>query len=107
MAWLTLLLAGVCEIVWAVALKLSHGFSRLAPTVVVFTLGIVSVLLLGRAAKSIPIGTAYAVWTGIGAVGTAAIGIYFFGEPRTALRLACMTLIVAGIVGLKLVSPGL
>jgi quaternary ammonium compound-resistance protein SugE len=104
-AWLILALAGACEIMWAVALKLSNGFSRLAPTVVAFTLGVVSVVLLGRATKSIPLGTAYAVWTGIGAVGTAAIGIYFFGEPRTAMRLACITLIVAGIVGLKILSP--
>lgn len=105
MAWLILVLAGACEIIWAVALKLSHGFSRLVPTAIAFGVGVVSVVLLGRAAKSIPIGTAYAVWTGIGAIGTASIGIYFFGEPRTALRLACMTLIVAGIIGLKLFSP--
>ena len=105
MAWLILVLAGACEIIWAVALKLSHGFSRLVPTIIAFGVGVVSVVLLGRAVKSIPIGTAYAVWTGIGAIGTAAIGIYFFGEPRTALRLACMTLIVAGIIGLKLFSP--
>src|SRR5689334_5664346 len=105
MAWFILVLAGACEIIWAVALKLSHGFSRLVPTAIAFGVGVVSVVLLGRAAKSIPIGTAYAVWTGIGAIGTASIGIYFFGEPRTALRLACMTLIVAGIIGLKLFSP--
>lgn len=105
MAWLILALAGACEIIWAVALKLSNGFTRLVPTVIAFGVGVVSVVLLGRATKSIPIGTAYAVWTGIGAVGTAAIGIYLFGEPRTALRLACMTLIVAGIVGLKILSP--
>jgi quaternary ammonium compound-resistance protein SugE len=104
-AWLILALAGACEIVWAAALKVSDGFTRLVPTVIAFGVGVVSVVLLGRAAKSIPIGTAYAVWTGIGAVGTAAIGIYFFGEPRTALRLACITLIVAGIIGLKILSP--
>lgn len=105
MAWVILLLAGACEIIWAVALKLSHGFSRAVPTAIAFGVGVISVVLLGRAAKSIPIGTAYAVWTGIGAIGTATVGIYFFGEPRTALRLACMTLIVAGIIGLKLFSP--
>ncbi|HET9401450.1 MAG TPA: multidrug efflux SMR transporter [Candidatus Acidoferrales bacterium] len=105
MAWLILVLAGACEIIWAVALKLSHGFSRVVPTAIAFGVGVVSVVLLGRAAKSIPIGTAYAVWTGIGSIGTATVGIYFFGEPRTGLRLACMTLIVAGIIGLKLVSP--
>lgn len=105
MAWFILVLAGACEIIWAVALKLSNGFTRLIPTILAFGIGIISVFLLGRAAKSIPIGTAYAVWTGIGAVGTASVGIYFFGEPRTALRLACMTLIVAGIIGLKFVSP--
>ena len=105
MAWLILALAGTCEIIWAAALKFSNGFTRLVPTVIAFGVGVLSVFLLGRASKSIPIGTAYAVWTGIGAVGTAAIGIYFFGEPRTAMRLACITLIVAGIVGLKILSP--
>jgi quaternary ammonium compound-resistance protein SugE len=105
MAWLILVFAGFCEIIWATALKMSYGFTRLWPSVIVFTVGVLSVLLLGRAAKHIPIGTAYAAWTGIGAVGTAAVGIFFFDEPRTAMRLACMVLIVAGIVGLKLVSP--
>jgi quaternary ammonium compound-resistance protein SugE len=105
MAWLILLLAGCCEIAWASALKMSDGLTRLWPSVFVFAVGVLSVVLLGRATKHIPIGTAYAVWTGIGAVGTASVGIFFFDEPRTALRLACMVLIVAGIVGLKLVSP--
>lgn len=105
MAWLLLFIAGLCEVAWAITLKYSEGFTRLWPTVGVFAGGIVSVYLLGLAAKQIPIGTAYAVWTGVGAVGTALLGIALFDEPRTALRLGCMTLIVAGIAGLRLLSP--
>jgi len=105
MAWLLLFVAGLCEVAWAITLKYSNGFTRLWPTVGVFSGGIVSVYLLGLAAKQIPIGTAYAVWTGIGAVGTALLGIALFDEPRTALRLGCMMLIVAGIAGLRILSP--
>lgn len=105
MAWFLLLLAGLCEISWAITLKYSEGFTRLWPTVGVFAGGIVSVYLLGLAVKQIPIGTAYAVWTGIGAVGTASLGMALFNEPRTGLRLACIALIVAGITGLRLLSP--
>jgi quaternary ammonium compound-resistance protein SugE len=105
MAWFLLFTAGLCEVAWAITLKYSNGFTRLWPTVGVFGGGIVSVYLLGLAAKQIPIGTAYAVWTGIGAIGTALLGIALFDEPRTALRLGCMTLIVAGIAGLRLLSP--
>jgi quaternary ammonium compound-resistance protein SugE len=105
MAWLLLFVAGLCEVAWAITLKYSEGFTRLWPTVGVFAGGIVSVILLGFAVKQIPIGTAYAVWTGIGVIGTAILGITLFGEPRTALRLGCMTLILAGIVGLRLLSP--
>jgi quaternary ammonium compound-resistance protein SugE len=105
MAWLLLFIAGLCEVAWAITLKYSNGFTRLWPTVGVLAGGLVSVYLLGLAAKQIPIGTAYAVWTGIGAIGTALLGIALFDEPRTALRLGCMTLIVAGIAGLRLLSP--
>jgi quaternary ammonium compound-resistance protein SugE len=105
MAWLLLFIAGLCEVAWAITLKYSEGFTRLWPTVGVLAGGLVSVYLLGLAAKQIPIGTAYAVWTGIGAIGTALLGILLFDEPRSALRLGCMTLIVAGIAGLRLLSP--
>ena len=104
-AWLVLLVAGLCEIGWAVGLKYTEGFSRLWPSVGTVAAMIASVLLLGLTLKALPLGTAYAVWTGIGAVGTAILGIYLFNEPRDALRLACIALIVAGIVGLKLVTP--
>jgi quaternary ammonium compound-resistance protein SugE len=105
MAWLLLFVAGLCEVAWAITLKYSQGFTRLWPTVGVFSGGIVSVILLGLAVKQIPIGTAYAVWTGIGAIGTALLGIALFDEPCTALRMACMALIVVGIAGLRLLSP--
>ncbi len=104
-AWLVLFVAGLCEIGWAVGLKYTEGFTRLWPSVVTVMAMIASVALLGLALKALPLGTAYAVWTGIGAVGTALLGIYLFNEPRDALRLACIALIVAGIVGLKLVTP--
>ena len=104
-AWLVLLVAGLCEIGWAVGLKYTEGFSRLWPSVGTIIAMVVSVALLGLALKTLPLGAAYAVWTGIGAVGTAILGIYLFNEPRDPLRLACIALIVAGIVGLKLVTP--
>jgi quaternary ammonium compound-resistance protein SugE len=103
-AWLVLFLAGLCEIVWAVALKYAHGFTRPVPSAVSVAFMIVSVVLLSWAMKHIPVGTAYAVWTGIGAVGVALLGVVLFKEPATALRLTCICLIVAGIVGLKLFS---
>jgi len=103
MAWLLLFVAGLCEVAWAITLKYTEGFTRLWPSVGVFTGGIISVYLLGMASKQLPIGTAYAVWTGIGAVGTALLGIAIFNEPRTALRLGCIALIVAGIIGLRLI----
>lgn len=105
MAWLLLAVAGLFEIGWAVGLKYTDGFTRLWPSVWTGLAMVVSVVLLALAVRTLPIGTAYAVWTGIGAAGTAILGIYLFGEPATALRLACIALIVAGIVGLKLVSP--
>ena len=104
MAWIYLLFAGLFEIGWAIGLKYTHGFSRLIPTVLTVSSMVVSLGLLGLALKSLPLGTAYALWTGIGTIGTATLGIILFGEPATALRLACIGLIVAGIVGLKLVS---
>ena len=104
MAWFILVVAGLCEIGWAIGLKYTEGFTRLVPSVLTLAAMAGSVILLGLALKSLPIGTAYAVWTGIGAVGTAALGIVLFGEPASALRLASIGLIVAGIVGLKLVT---
>jgi quaternary ammonium compound-resistance protein SugE len=104
MAWTILFVAGLMEIAWAIGLKYTEGFTRLVPSVVTLASMAGSVLLLGLALKTLPIGTAYAVWTGIGAVGTATLGIILFGEPATALRLSSIGLIVAGIVGLKLVT---
>jgi quaternary ammonium compound-resistance protein SugE len=101
MAWVILLFAGLTEIGWAIGLKYTDGFTRVVPTVLTVACMIVSVALLGLALKSLPVGTAYAVWTGIGTVGTAILGIILFAEPVTALRLACIGLIVAGIAGLK------
>lgn len=105
LAWLILFLAGLCEIGWAVGLKYTEGFSRLGPSVATLLAMLVSVVLLGWSLKVLPLGTAYAVWTGIGAVGTAICGMILFGESREALRLASIALIVAGIVGLKLLTP--
>lgn len=104
MPWLLLLIAGLFEIAWAIGLKYTEGFSRLWPSVGTATAMLVSVVLLGLAMRSLPVGTAYAVWTGIGAVGTVVLGIVLFGEPATAMRLGCVALIVAGIAGLKLTS---
>lgn len=101
MPWLILILAGLFEIAWAVGLKYTEGFTRLWPSVGTVLALIVSVALLGVATKSLPIGTAYAVWTGIGAVGTVICGILFLGDPATAVRLTCVGLIVAGVVGLR------
>lgn len=105
MAWLLLFLAGLFEIGWAIGLKYSQGFTRLWPSLFTAVSMTISVVLLGLALKSLPVGTAYAVWTGIGTVGTAILAIWLFGEPATALRLVCIGLIVAGIVGLKFVTP--
>jgi quaternary ammonium compound-resistance protein SugE len=105
MAWLLLLLAGLLEIGWAIGLKHTDGFTRPLATALTVAAMIASMLLLGLAVRSLPIGTAYAIWTGIGTVGTALLGIVLLGEPATAVRLSCIGLIVAGIVGLKLVTP--
>jgi quaternary ammonium compound-resistance protein SugE len=104
MAWVYLLLAGLSEIGWAVGLKYTHGFTRLVPTLLTVASMAVSLALLGLALKSLPLGTAYAIWTGIGTIGTAALGIWLFGEPAAAARLICIGLIAAGIIGLKVVS---
>jgi quaternary ammonium compound-resistance protein SugE len=101
MAWLYLLLAGMFEVGWAIGLKYTEGFSRLLPSLLTIAAMALSLALLGLALRDLPVGTAYAVWTGIGAVGTATLGIYLFSEPATLLRLGCIGLIVAGIVGLK------
>ena len=104
MGWIILFFAGLTEVGWAVGLKYTEGFTRLVPSVLTVACMAVSLGLLGLALKTLPIGTAYAVWTGIGTIGTALLGIALFGESASALRLACIGLIVAGIVGLKLVS---
>lgn len=102
MAWIYLFAAGVLEVCWAVGLKYTHGFTRFGPSVLTLAAMGGSVGLLGLALRQLPLGTAYAVWTGIGTVGTAIFGMVMLGEPSGALRLACIALIVAGILGLKL-----
>lgn len=104
MAWIYLLIAGLFEVGWAIGLKYTDGFSRLWPSLLTVAAMVVSLGFLGLALKSLPVGTAYAVWTGIGAVGTVVMGIYLFNEPATAMRLACVGLILSGIVGLKFVG---
>lgn len=105
MPWLVLVLAGLFEIGWAIGLKYTDGFTRLWPTLGTVASMVVSLGLLGVAMKSLPVGTAYAVWVGVGAVGTAILGIVLLGEPANAGRMLSLGLIVAGIVGLKLASP--
>jgi len=102
MAWIVLLLAGLFEIGWAVGLKYTEGFTRLVPSALTAGAMAVSLGLLGIALKSLPLGTAYAVWTGIGTIGTAIFGILVLGEPATAFRIGCIALIVIGLVGLKM-----
>jgi quaternary ammonium compound-resistance protein SugE len=102
MHWIWLIIAGLLEIAWAVGLKYTEGFARLGPTVVTVLLMLGSFGCLAQAVKGLPLGTSYAIWTGIGAVGTAIAGIILFKEPATVARLVCMVLIVAGIAGLKL-----
>ena len=104
MAWIVLVAAGLLEIGWAIGLKYTEGFTRLVPSVLTLISMTASIVLLGLALKTLPIGTAYAVWTGIGAVGTAILGIILFGDPATVARIGCIGLIVSGIVGLKLVT---
>lgn len=104
MAWLLLLIAGLLEVAWAIGLKYTEGFTRPLPTAATLAAMGASVGLLGLAMKTLPVGTAYAVWVGVGAVGTAALGMVLFEEPATVGRLVSLGLIVAGIVGLKLAS---
>ena len=105
MAWVVLIVAGLFEIGWAVGLKYTEGFTRLGPTLATAASMVVSLGLLGLALRSLPLGTAYAVWTGVGTVGTALLGMALFDESADPIRLACIGLILAGIVGLKLVTP--
>ena len=105
MAWLILFVAGLTEVGWAVGLKYTQGFTRPMPTALTVVAMVASLWLLGLAVRTLPLGTAYAIWTGIGTVGTVAVGILLFNEPATTLRILCVALIVSGIVGLKLVTP--
>ena len=105
MAWTYLIVAGVLEIVWAIGLKYTEGFTKLVPSLITGVALVASMLFLALALRTVPVGTGYAIWTGIGAVGTAILGIVLFAEPATLARLGCIGLIVAGIVGLKLVTP--
>ena len=103
-AWLFLLIAGIFEIAWAVGLKYSEGFTRLVPSIITVGLGILSFACLAQSLKVIPLGTAYAIWTGIGAVGTVIVGIFFFNESKDFMRLLFTFFILVGLVGLKFVS---
>jgi quaternary ammonium compound-resistance protein SugE len=105
MAWFSLLLAGLLEVIWALGLRYSHGFTRFWPSVVTVVSIALSFGLLGMSLKSVPFGTAYAIWTGIGAVGAALLGILLFGESADAARVGCLVLIVAGTIGLRLATP--
>jgi len=104
MPWILLLFAGLFEVGWALGLKYTEGFTKPLPTVLTVASMIVSLGLLGLALKELPVGTAYAVWTGVGTVGTAILGMWLLGEPATAVRIGCIGLIVAGIAGLKLAA---
>ena len=105
MPWIILIIAGLFEIAWAIGLKYSQGFTRLWPSVATVVAMAISLGLLGIAMKSLPVGTAYAVWVGVGAVGTVILGIVLFDEPLNALRVGSVVLIIAGLVGLKLATP--
>lgn len=105
MAWICLVVAGLFECAWAIGLKYTEGFTRLLPSLLTALAMIISLGLLSVSMKSIPVGTAYAVWTGIGAVGVAVLGMVLLGEPRDMARIFCLLLIVCGIAGLKLVTP--
>lgn len=104
MAWVYLVIAGLFEMGWAIGLKYTDGFTKLVPTSLTVLAMVISVALLGLALRDLPVGTGYAVWTGIGTVGTALLGMYLFGDPATVARLACIGLIVAGIIGLKVLN---
>lgn len=104
MHWFYLLIAGLFEISWAVGLKFSHGFTKITPSVITVICMVLSFYFLALALKNLPLGTAYAIWTGIGTIGTVIFGILFFKEPASAVRLVCIMLIISGITGLKLIS---
>ncbi|HIS54370.1 TPA: quaternary ammonium compound efflux SMR transporter SugE [Candidatus Galligastranaerophilus gallistercoris] len=104
MHWFYLLIAGLFEISWAVGLKFSHGFTKITPSVITVICMVLSFYFLALALKNLPLGTAYAIWTGIGTIGTVIFGILFFKEPVSAVRLVCIMLIISGITGLKLIS---
>lgn len=104
MAWVYLFIAGIAEIGWALGLKYTEGFTKPVPTILTVGIMAVSIVFLALAVKQLPLGTAYAIWTGIGTLGTVVLGIWLFNEPSDLLRLLCIGLIIAGIVGLKLVS---
>jgi quaternary ammonium compound-resistance protein SugE len=104
MAWLLLFAAGILEIGWAIGLKYTNGFTRLGPSALTAGCMVASIVLLSLAVRTLPVGTAYAIWTGIGTVGAVTLGIVLFDEPATAFRIGCVTLIVAGMVGLKLAA---
>jgi quaternary ammonium compound-resistance protein SugE len=106
MAWIALLLAGLLEIAWALGLKYSDGLTRFWPTLATVTAILLSFALLSASLRSVPFGTAYAIWTGIGAAGAIVTGMVWFGEPADLFRVTCLSLIVAGMIGLKLVTPG-
>ena len=106
MVWIYLLTAGAFEIMFALGLKYTHGFTRLVPSVLTAVAGVASFLILSQSLKTLPVGTGYAMWTGIGTVGTALLGMWLFDEPRDVSRLACIGLIVLGIVGLRLTTTG-
>ncbi|WP_222564907.1 quaternary ammonium compound efflux SMR transporter SugE [Novilysobacter antarcticus] len=105
MNWIILLTAGLFEIAWAIGLKYSEGFTRLWPTVGTLVAMAISVWMLGIAMKNLPVGTAYAIWVGVGAVGTVILGVVLFDEPVNALRIGSVALIIAGMIGLKLATP--
>lgn len=104
MPWIYLILAGILECGWAIGLKYTDGFTRLVPTVLTVPCMVASVALLGLAVRDLPIGTAYAIWTGIGTMGAVILGVALFGDPATLARLGCVALILAGIIGLKITS---
>ncbi|WEZ83695.1 quaternary ammonium compound efflux SMR transporter SugE [Rhizobium sp. 32-5/1] len=104
MAWIYLFVAGLLEIGWAIGLKYTEGFTKLVPTLLTAASMVASIVLLGLAVRTLPLGTAYAVWTGIGTVGTVILGVILFAEPATAMRIGCILLIIAGIAGLKLTA---
>jgi quaternary ammonium compound-resistance protein SugE len=105
MAWFYLLIAGLLEIGWAMGLKYTEGFTRLGPTLATIATMIASFAMLGLALRTLPLGTAYAVWTGIGTAGTVILGIVLLGEPATVARLSCIALIMAGVAGLRILAP--